>query len=128
MFSYLMATGASRSRAIGKRGLTPNDARALWSLADDRGTPIGTLAKMWECDPSNGTFIVDRLVRAGYAQREESASDRRVKLVKLTSEGVRIKDELLADYLTVPADLASLPQSDLKALIAVLEKLKPGSV
>src|ERR1051326_4896104 len=81
MFNYLMATGPSRSRALGKRGLTPNDARALWSLADDRGTPIGALAKLWDCDPSNATFIVDRLVRAGYARREESSSDRRVKLV-----------------------------------------------
>src|SRR5436305_14727925 len=103
------------------------DGRALWSLEYDRGTPIGALAKMWECDPSNATFIVDRLVRAGYARREESGLDRRVKLVKLTSKGVRTRAELMAEYLSVPPDLASLPQSELKVLIDIFEKLNPGA-
>ena len=126
MFNYLVTTAPSRSLALGKRRLTPNDARALWSLSDKTGTPIGALAKIWKCDPSNATFIVDRLVQAGHARRDESASDRRVKLVRLTPQGARMKAELLAEYLVVPADLASLPQADLKVLVGILEKLDSG--
>src|SRR5690242_18313955 len=75
---------AARSASLARRNLTPNDARALWSLQLDQGRPIGELAREWECDPSNATFIVDRLETAGLAARKPHPSDRRVKLVSLT--------------------------------------------
>ena len=123
MFDYFMATSPQRAEALAGRGLTPNDARALWSLDGAEGRPIGALAKAWRCDPSNATFIVDRLVRAGYALRSESPTDRRVKLVLLTDEGSRTKQELMGAYLSPPADLTALPVEDLETLVDILEKL-----
>jgi DNA-binding MarR family transcriptional regulator len=125
MFDYFTGTSPQRAEALASRGLTPNDARALWSLKGDEGMPIGALAKTWKCDPSNATFIVDRLVRAGFAKRLESPTDRRVKLVLLTSTGSGAKAELMAAYLSPPRDLAALPVEDLERLVEVLEKLMP---
>lgn len=126
LFDYFMVTSPQRAEALADRGLTPNDARALWSLDADNGKPIGALAKSWKCDPSNATFIVDRLVRAGLALRLETPTDRRVKLVRLTTEGSKTKAELMRAYLSPPAELAALPIDDLKSLIDVLEKLRPA--
>lgn len=123
MFDYLMTTSPDRQRSLESRGLTPNDARAVWSLDADEGRPIGALARDWGCDPSNATFIIDRLERAGLANRRPSDSDRRVKLVVLTDKGKATKLELLKEYRIPPASLARLGETDLRALVKVLEKI-----
>src|SRR5215217_3614258 len=87
MFQLLMASSETRTASLGRRGLTPNDSRGLWRLDTGCGRPIGDLASEWGCDPSNATYIVNRLEKAGYARRESSAEDRRVKLVFLTELG-----------------------------------------
>ena len=123
MFDYLMATSPDRARLLERRGLTPNDARALWSLEPGDGRPIGTLARDWGCDPANATFIIGRLEAAGIAQRSEGAHDRRIKLVSLTRKGVAIKQALLRAYRKPPPELGRLAHSELAELIAIFEKL-----
>jgi len=123
MFDYLMATSPDRARMLEQRGLTPNDARALWSLDAGDGRPIGSLAREWGCDPANATFIVGRLETAGLAQRSEGAHDRRVKLVALTRKGAAIKQALLRAYRKPPPELARLGHTELAELIAIFEKL-----
>lgn len=123
MFDILMASSASRSRSLAARGLTPNDARALWSLNAHEGRPIGQLAREWECDASNATFIVGRLEKSGLARRYDNPADRRIKLVELTSRGVRTKSELMEEYRTVPPQILQLNESDLRTLVGVLEKI-----
>jgi DNA-binding MarR family transcriptional regulator len=123
MFDYLMATSPRRTESLSRRHLTPNDARALWSLEPGEGRPIGTLAKDWNCDPSNATFIIDRLVRAGLAERRDSPADRRVKLVALSEAGARARQELREEYLKPPAAFAALSGEDLEQLLRILAKL-----
>ena len=84
MFDYLIRSGPHRTRSLAKRGLTPNDSRALFSLAVNEGRTMRTLADSWECDPSNATWIIDRLEKLGLAERRSVPEDRRVKLVVLT--------------------------------------------
>jgi DNA-binding MarR family transcriptional regulator len=127
MFDILMASTDRRARSLTNRALTPNEARALWSLSAEERCPLGSLAEAWECDPSNVTFIVGRLERAGLVDRRESATDRRVKLVGLTAKGARIKDELMAEYRIPPPELLRLKESDLRALIEVFQKIRPES-
>jgi DNA-binding MarR family transcriptional regulator len=126
MFDYLMTTSPERARTLDRRGLTPNDARALWSLEPHEGRPIGSLAREWGCDPANATFIIDRLEASGLARRSESERDRRVKLVALTAKGIAIKQALMREYRKPPAELGRLARADLAALIAILEKLRRG--
>ena len=78
MFDFLMRTAPERNRSLGRRGLTPNDARALSSLDRVTGRSMRELAEQWECDASNATWIVDRLERFGLAERRPVPGDRRV--------------------------------------------------
>ena len=127
MFDILMASTDRRARSLTNLALTPNEARALWSLSADERRPLGSLAEAWECDPSNVTFIVGRLERAGLVDRRESATDRRVKLEGLTAKGARLKEELMAEYRIPPPELLRLEESDLRVLVEVFQKIGPKS-
>ena len=126
MFAYFMTTHPGRQRALTVRNLTANDARALWDLDPKQGRPIGSLAESWGCDPSNATFIVDRLEQAGIAERRPDPADRRVKLVLLTPKGAGIKAELLSEYHKPPPEIRALSAGDLELLAGLLEKLQPS--
>jgi DNA-binding MarR family transcriptional regulator len=123
MFEFLMRTAPERTRSLGRRGLTPNDARALAALDRARGRTMRSLADEWECDASNATWIVDRLERAGLAERRSLATDRRVKLVVLTAKGERARVELLEEFHQPPAELLRLGERELVALRRALDKL-----
>lgn len=123
MFDLLMRTSPERMKSLGRRGLTPNDARSLESLDADRGRQMNALAEEWECDPSNATRIVDRLEGLGLAERKTVPHDRRVKLVVLTSKGAKTKAELREEYYTPPRELLELDDATLAALHDALAKL-----
>jgi DNA-binding MarR family transcriptional regulator len=123
MFDFLMKSAPARERSISRRGLTPNDARALFTLDASAGMPIGTLATRWGCDPSNATWIVDRLERADLAERRPSQEDRRVKLVTLTAAGVKTRRELLAEYHRPPPEFSRLTRAELTTLRGILTRL-----
>jgi DNA-binding MarR family transcriptional regulator len=125
MFDYLMSTRPRRDQSLEKRGLTPNDARALSDLSEKEGRPIGSLARAWGCDPSNATWIVDRLERNGLAERKASPEDRRVKLVFLTARGAKMMKEMLAEFHQPPAEMLKLSSDELAHLERILKKLKP---
>jgi DNA-binding MarR family transcriptional regulator len=123
MFDYLMRTAPERTRALARRGLTPNDSRALWTLDREAGRTMGDLAEEWDCDASNATWIVDRLERLGLAERRAVPHDRRARHVVLTAKGERIRAEVLKEFHTPPAELLGLSRRDLEALAKSLEKL-----
>jgi DNA-binding MarR family transcriptional regulator len=123
MFDFLMRTAPQRAQALGKRGLTPNDSRALASLGSGGGRSMRSLAEEWGCDASNATWMVDRLEKLGLAERRSTPRDRRVKEVFLTEKGMRTKADLLQDFHAPPPELAALPASALKALEAQLAAL-----
>ena len=127
MFDYLMSTRPERDQSLERRGLTPNDARALSDLDEKQGRPIGALARDWGCDPSNATWIVDRLERGGLALRKASAEDRRVKLVFLTARGARVMKEMLAEFHQPPPEMLKLSADELATLERLLKKLRPSA-
>lgn len=122
MFDLLMVSAAERQKSIARRGLTPNDSRALHSL-DREGRPMRALAEAWKCDASNATWIVDRLEKLGFAERRSVPADRRVKLVVLTPKGERVKQELQDEFYTPPAELLALDRETLEVLHGALAKL-----
>jgi DNA-binding MarR family transcriptional regulator len=125
MFDFLIRTSPQRTASLSRRGLTPNDSRALSTLDAERGRTMRSLADEWECDASNATWIVDRLERTGLAERRTLARDRRVKLVVLTPKGEKTKRELMAEFHTPPPELLALDRARLEALRRALERL-PG--
>jgi len=127
MFDLLMRSAPQRTRSLSRRGLTPNDSRALFGLDLHEGRPMGALAVAWACDPSNATWIVDRLEKLGLAARRAVPHDRRLKLVVLTAKGQRTRADLLRGFHQPPPELAALDREDLEILDRALGKIAPPS-
>ncbi|TME52040.1 MAG: MarR family transcriptional regulator [Chloroflexi bacterium] len=123
IFDYIVATAAERVAVLDRLGITPAESRALTSLDPDAGRSMRALADEWRCDPSNATWLVDRLERQGLARRVAREGDRRVKAVVLTAKGRRMRGELLESLYTPPGDLLALALGDLEALSAAASKL-----
>jgi DNA-binding MarR family transcriptional regulator len=128
LFDVLMRSAPARTDVLARRGLTPNDSRALVSLDVTEGRPMRALADAWACDPSYATWIVDRLEALGLAERRAAARDRRVKLVVLTKKGLRTRTQVLEEFYEPPPEIAALDREDLEALDRILGKITGGRV
>ena len=126
MFDFLVKTAPRRSDAMGRRALSPNDLRALSSLAGSDGRTMRSLADEWQCDASNATLIVDRLEADGFVERRPLPGDARFRVVQLTPKGRRTHAELLEEFHTPPAELLTLANADLESLRRILAKISPA--
>src|SRR4249920_898241 len=120
---FFFETAKHRQRVFADRGLTPNDARALFALDRARGRSMSELADEWMCDASNATWIVDRLEERGLAERRTIPTDRRVKLVVLTATGDRTRREMIRTLYEPPPELLELDRKDLEALRDAVARL-----
>jgi DNA-binding MarR family transcriptional regulator len=122
LFDFIVRTSSQRNAALARYGLTPNDSRALFTI-DAKGRTMQSLARAWACDPSNATFIVNRLEERRLAERRSLDGDRRVKLVALTARGLKTRAALTKDLYDPPPELLTLDRKDLLSLLAAAEKL-----
>lgn len=127
LFDLLIQSAPLRTASLAKRGLTPNDSRALFSLDPRTGRSMRSLADEWQCDPSNATFIVDRLEELGLVSRQPLVHDKRVKLVTLTRKGEKTRAELWREFHQPPPGFAALDRADLEALEEIIAKLTPAA-
>lgn len=95
---------------------SPVQLLSLRLLEPDVETPMRALAQQLFCDPSNVTGIVDRLVARGLVERRGSDTDRRVKIIRLTPEGERIRASVVERMATPPVEIAELPLDQQLAL------------
>lgn len=116
LFTFFMKTRSQRDRLLAQLRLTPNDVRALTELDGTSGRTMRSLAEEWGCDASNATWIVDRLEKRGLVERRAKAGDRRVKLVVLSSAGVKARKQLLDGLFEPPPELLALPRATLEVL------------
>jgi DNA-binding MarR family transcriptional regulator len=127
LFELLIRSAPIRTASLARRGLTPNDSRGLFSLDSRTGRSMRSLADEWRCDPSNATFIVDRLEELGLASRQPLLNDKRVKLVVLTRKGEKTRSELLREFHQPPPEFGVLEPADLAALERIMAKLMRAS-
>jgi MarR family transcriptional regulator, organic hydroperoxide resistance regulator len=88
----------------------------------DEPTPMGKLAEILCLDGSTVTWVVDRLEERGVVERRNHPTDRRVRLVALTDEGLAIRDELRAKLAVPPSSIAALPAADQRKLRDILRE------
>jgi DNA-binding MarR family transcriptional regulator len=85
---------AALDEICGADGITHQQYVALWTLclADDpeAGLPMGAVADGLLNRASDTTRLVDRLEKAGLAERLPNPADRRSVLVRATAEGQRV--------------------------------------
>ena len=104
--------------------LTPQQAMLLRCLGQRR--PMHTVAAELSCDPSNVTGLIDRLERRGLVERGPDAADRRVRVLSLTAAGRRVRAELERDLARAAALPAGLSPAELRQLLGLLAKFRPG--
>jgi DNA-binding MarR family transcriptional regulator len=115
--------GLNRPRMLdiqAEYGLKPPQFFALQAL--DEPVPMSNIATILRCDRSAVTWITDRLEERGYVERRSDDRDRRVKLLALTAEGERVREEIRARLATPPEALTQLPADDQRALRDLLRK------
>jgi MarR family transcriptional regulator, organic hydroperoxide resistance regulator len=87
--------------------LTEPLANAIWQLGPgERPLSRRELAGRLHCDPSNVTFLVDRLEEKGLVTRAADPRDRRVKAVSLTAAGATVRKRLVAAATAAPVFVA----------------------
>jgi MarR family transcriptional regulator, organic hydroperoxide resistance regulator len=107
-----------RERAT-KLGLTAAQAIALRELTGPM--TMGELAERMSCEPSNATFVVDKLATQGLIERQPHPRDRRAKLLVLTPDGAALRERLL-DLLSQDSPLAGLTPQQQRTLHELLDQ------
>ncbi|WP_067965923.1 MarR family winged helix-turn-helix transcriptional regulator [Nocardiopsis trehalosi] len=107
-----------RRRAV-VLGLTAPQATALRELTGPM--TMRELAGRMSCEPSNATFIVDRLEGRGLVERRPHPTDRRARQLVLTGPGTELRERLL-ELLTEDSPLAGLSTAEQRTLHRLLER------
>jgi DNA-binding MarR family transcriptional regulator len=100
-------------------GLSAAQAVALRELTGPM--TMGELAERMSCEPSNTTFIIDRLEASGYVERRIHPKDRRAKHILLTTRGAELREQLLT-YLAEGSPLQPLNQEEQQILHQLLAR------
>jgi len=77
--------------------LTAQQVHVLGFLSDNQPHPMSWLAALLFCDASNVTGIVDRLIAMDLVKRTECETDRRVKMVQLTTHGEEVRRDIMSE-------------------------------
>ncbi|RVU00414.1 MarR family transcriptional regulator [Mucilaginibacter limnophilus] len=94
----------------------------MWMLWDRDGVNQQEIADKTLRDKSSMTYLIDNLVKRGMVKRVEDKKDRRNKLIFLTGEAVKLKDQL-CPWLTEVYTQATT-DSKIDDLQASIEQLK----
>jgi DNA-binding MarR family transcriptional regulator len=105
-----------------EHGLTKPQAGALLQLDPERPAPMSGLAGQLMCDASNVTGIVDRLEDRGLVERRDAPHDRRVRMLALTPDGVRLRARIAGQLGTPPPGITALSPADQRVLRDLLRR------
>ncbi|MFD8146314.1 MarR family winged helix-turn-helix transcriptional regulator [Streptomyces sp. NPDC059708] len=105
-------------------GITAAQAVALREMSGPM--TMRELAERMNCEPSNATFVVDRLEKGGLVERRPHPTDRRARHLVLTGEGAEQRARLL-DLLHVDSPVACLSPEEQRVLRDLLARAVTGS-
>lgn len=105
-------------------GLTSMQAMTLLLTKVDAPRPISNYCKLFNCDPSNVTGIVDGLEHKGLVARQADPNDRRIKVIHLLPAGQKLQDQII-QKLTSASGFLFDPLSDEEAetFVGIISKL-----
>src|SRR5713226_3027342 len=110
----LLTSTAGRWRDL---DISMQQLRAIYLLRDEEVATVGRLAELFSIGLPAASILADRLVRAGYLERNEDPADRRRVLLTLTRAGVQLVTDLHeGSYLLLRRWMARLSPEDLAAL------------
>jgi len=118
-------TGVRVAGLLGRLGLTSPLAAALCAIDPDQpAIPMSQLALVLGCDRSNVTLISEKLESEGLAERRPHPTDRRARVLALTSRGCALRRRLTAEV-AASTGLDRLTSLQRRRLRTILTKLCP---
>lgn len=99
--------------------LTYAQAKLIWRLEAGDTPSLKEAARRCGVDPSNLSGVVDQLTDRGLMTSRPAQHDKRVRIVRLTGEGARLRKRLLACLAENPA-VDSLSRARQKQLLEIL--------
>lgn len=102
--------------------LTYSQAKLLWRLEVGDTPSLKELAKRCGVDPSNLADVVDQLTDRGLVFSRPAAHDRRVRVIRLTADGVRLRRRLVSCLARNPV-IAGLPARRRDQLLEILREV-----
>lgn len=102
--------------------LTYAQAKLIWRLEAGDTPSLKEAAKRCGVDPSNLSSVVDQLTERGLMTSRPAAHDKRVRIVRLTGEGVRTRRRLVTCLSQNPS-IDSLSSSQQQKLLDILREV-----
>ena len=99
--------------------LTYAQAKLIWRLEAGDTPSLKEAARRCGVDPSTLSGVVDQLIDRGLMTSRPAQHDKRVRIVRLTGEGVRMRKRLVACLAQNPA-VGSMPPARQKQLLEIL--------
>ena len=110
----LLTSTASRWRHL---DISMQQLRAIYLLRDEEVATVGRLAELFGIAMPAASVLADRLVRAGYVERNEDTADRRRVLLSPTRTGLRLVTDLReGSHSLLRRWMSSLSEEDLASL------------
>jgi DNA-binding MarR family transcriptional regulator len=106
--------------------IAPSDLLALFKL--DEVMTMKELAKHMSCDASFVTTIADTLEKRGLARREPSLTDRRVKNLVLTPEGIAAKERMMRELAMRMPWCYALDEKERHVFLALIQKMLAAGI
>ncbi len=121
LLALIGRTKAGLLALAGDLKMTPIQLVALYAVWKGKIT-MGRVAGVLNCDPSNVTGIIDRLVAQGLVVRQEDEHDRRARSLQLTAKG---EETVLTIMKKMPTYVGCdrLSDQELEALHSAVVKL-----
>jgi DNA-binding MarR family transcriptional regulator len=102
--------------------LTYSQAKLLWRLEVGDTPSLKELARRCGVDPSNLAGVVDQLTERGLVLSRPGTHDRRVRVIRLTADGVRLRRKLIACLAQNPS-IEALPRGRQTQLLEILREV-----
>ena len=93
MIGSLRCAGTGR---MVKAGISMTHLHILWVLEHHGELPMSRLAELLDVSLSNATGLIDRMEERGLVERVRVPDDRRVVIVRASTQGEQIRDEIEA--------------------------------
>jgi DNA-binding MarR family transcriptional regulator len=128
LLEFLMTAKQGLMTVAKEYDLTIIQATTLILVENENPKPMNAFQKIYNCDASNITGIVDGLEEKNLAIRGEHPEDRRVKTILLTPEGLAVQQRLIDSFLQIDKMiLGDLTKDELASFKAIIIKIAAQS-
>jgi DNA-binding MarR family transcriptional regulator len=104
--------------------LSQHERQLLHHVGDEKGVPLGVVARHLGIPKSSASERVKSLERRGFLKRRRDTKDERRLSIVLTDMGVaRLRRDSVLDLVRLAAALKKISAADKKTLLAGLERL-----